>query len=69
VNIPVRIATLKTLRRKEKNGYMHNAKQEVKVILQYDPHKRDKDLDALIELQSDINDFIDIMNIQLELPM
>ena len=67
VNIPVRIGTLKTLRRKGKHGYGGNNK-DVKVLIQYDPHKRDKDLDALIELQSDINDFIDIMNIQLELP-
>ena len=70
VNIPVRIATLQSLRRREKNrGYGHQERPAVTVVMQYDPHRRDVDLDALITLQSDINDFIDMMNIQLELPL
>lgn len=70
VNIPVRIDTLQQLRRKEKNrGYLHQDQPKVNVVMQYDPHKRDKDLDALVTLQSDINDFIDTLNIQMELPL
>lgn len=71
VNIPVRIDTLQSMRRKEKNqGWSGQREpQNVSVVMQYDPHKRDKDLDALVNLQADINDFLDMQNIQLELPL
>lgn len=68
VIIPAKIEVLQSLRRKEKNNF-RQAQPDIKVIVQYDSAKRDKDIDALVELQSDINDFLDIMNIQLELKM
>ena len=67
VTIPSRLETLKLLRRKEKNNFRHQQQNDVKVILQYDPGKRDKVFDQLTERQANINDFIDTMNIQLEL--
>lgn len=68
VVIPAKIEVLQSLRRKEKNNF-RQPQPDVKVIIQYDPAKRDKDIDALTELQSDINDFLDTMNVQLELKM
>ncbi len=67
VTIPSKLETLKLLRRKEKNNFRHQQQNDVKVILQYDPGKRDKSFDQLTERQANINDFIDTMNIQLEL--
>ena len=65
VSIPDNLRTLSLLHRKEKNNF--RKADEFKVIIQYDPVKRDKEIDKLTEKQADINDFIDMMNIQLEL--
>lgn len=62
VLIPAKIEALQCLQRKEKNPYMKN--NENKVVLQYDPKEKDKELDALNERASDINDFLDMINIQ-----
>ena len=66
VTIPSKLATLSLLRRKEKNNF-RQVQNDTKVILQYDPAKRDKLVDQLTERQANIHDFIDTMNIQLEL--
>jgi len=66
VTIPSKLALLSSLRRKEKNRYIQN-QADVKIILQYDPLERDKEVDKLIELTAEINDFIDVCNITLEL--
>ena len=66
VTLPAKLEVLKSLRRKEK-GYGHQKDPGLKVVLQYDPVKRDKDIDNLIERQNDINDAIDILNIETEL--
>ena len=66
VTIPSKLATLALLRRKEKNNF-RQVQNDTKVILQYDPAKRDKLVDQLTERQANIHDFIDTLNIQLEL--
>lgn len=66
VTIPGKLATLALLRRKEKNNF-RQPQTDIKVILQYDPAKRDKLVDQLTERQANIHDFIDTLNIQLEL--
>lgn len=66
VTIPSKLDTLSLLRRKEKNNF-RQPQTDIKVILQYDPAKRDKLMDQLTERQANIHDFIDIMNIKLEL--
>ena len=66
VTISSKLATLSLLRRKEKNNF-RQVQNDTKVILQYDPAKRDKLVDQLTERQANIHDFIDTMNIQLEL--
>ena len=66
VTIPGKLATLALLRRKEKNNF-RQVQNDTKVILQYDPAKRDKLVDQLTERQANIHDFIDTLNIQLEL--
>lgn len=66
ITIPSKLATLALLRRKEKNNF-RQVQNDTKVILQYDPSKRDKLIDQLTERQANIHDFIDTMNIQLEL--
>ena len=66
VTIPSKLATLALLRRKEKNNF-RQVQSDIKVILQYAPAKRDQSVDQLTERQANIHDFIDTMNIQLEL--
>ena len=66
VTIPSKLATLALLRRKEKNNF-RQVQSDIKVILQYAPAKRDQLVDQLTERQANIHDFIDTMNIQLEL--
>ncbi|HLD90682.1 MAG TPA: hypothetical protein VI911_06695 [Patescibacteria group bacterium] len=67
VTIPANLAAVKSMRRKEK-PYGLNA-PEIKVVLQYDPLQRDKTIDSLEERQAAIHDFIDSMNIAIELPL
>ena len=62
VIIPTKLASLKALRRKEKN-YHH--KEDVEVVLQYDPRERDMEIDRLTDYQASINDFLDELNIKV----
>lgn len=64
VVIPTQIETLRLLRRKEK-GY--GTDKDVKVINQYEPKERDLTIDALLEKQNKINDFLDEINIQTKI--
>jgi len=64
LTIPAEIATLKLLRRKEKQ-YHHN--KEAKVVLQYDPHERDKEIDKLEDTLDTLNVLLDNINITTEL--
>jgi hypothetical protein len=66
VAIPNKLTTLASLRRKEKNNF-RQTQSDIKVIIQYNPTKRDKLIDQLTERQANIHDFIDMTNIQLEL--
>lgn len=66
--IPANLNALKAMRRKEKPFRSAND-AEVKVVLQYVPLQRDKAIDALEERQATIHDFIDSMNIAVELSL
>ena len=65
--IPANLEAVKAMRRKEKPYGLNSP--EIKVILQYDPLQRDKTIDSLEERQAAIHDFIDSMNIAIELPL
>lgn len=64
VVIPTQLSTLALLRRKEK-GYGDT--KDTTVVIQYVPKERDFSIDTLTEKQARINDFIDTMNIQMEI--
>lgn len=64
VVIPQQLETLRLLRRKEK-GY--GDVKDTTVVIQYSPKDRDLGIDSLLDKQARINDFIDTMNIQIEL--
>jgi len=66
VTIPTKIATLKQLRRKEKPYHLKDEKQEHKVVLQYDPGQRDREIDALENEMDDINTLLDEFNISVD---
>ena len=61
--IPVKIQTQKLLRRREKP--YHDDKVKHKVILQYDPHERDKIIDALEYELDEIDGLLDEINISI----
>jgi len=64
LTIPAEIDTLKLLRRKEKQ-YHHD--KDVKVVLQYDTHERDKRIDHLENLMDELNVLLDNINITTEI--
>jgi hypothetical protein len=66
VTIPMKIATLKQLRRKEKPYHLGKDSQDHKVVLQYDPAQRDRDIDALENELDEINGILDEINISVD---
>lgn len=65
VTIPTKIATLKLLKRKEKPYNMKEEKEQ-KVVLQYDPADRDRQIDALENELDEINGVLDEINITID---
>ena len=61
--IPVKIKTQKLLRRKEKSYYEDKVKREV--VLQYNPHERDKIIDNLEYELDKIDSLLDEINISV----
>lgn len=64
LTLPSKIATMKLLRRQEKN-YLHD--KGVKVVIQYDPGRRDKEIDSMENLMDELDSLLDEMNIKTEL--
>jgi len=66
--LPGRVATLTLLRRKEKErGFgVSNQNDPVKMLLNYDPKERDKELDAIEDEMSNIDTILDETNIATE---
>ena len=65
LSIPQILTIFKTLRRKEKTYQQRG--DNSKVIIQYDPEERDKEIDSLEDLQEKLNSFLDTINITTEL--
>lgn len=63
--IPVKIQTQKLLRRKEKSYYEDKIKHEV--VLQYNPHERDKIVDSLEYELDEIDSLLDEINISVDI--
>jgi len=67
VTIPTRIATLSSMRRKEKPYHLKGEDAEkAKVVLQYDPNERDRTIDGLENELAEINDLLDEINISTD---
>jgi len=67
VVIPERIVTLKFLRRREKGGvYRDDYSKQAKVYIQYDPRERDKQIEKLEDMLSDLDDILDNVNIETD---
>lgn len=63
--IPAKINALNYLNRKEKS-YSHHEKTD-RVIMQYDPKRKAKDIDALENLAEEVNAFLDEISMNTEL--
>jgi hypothetical protein len=67
VVIPGRMKTLSLLRRKEKGGiYRDDYSKQAKVFIQYDPRERDKQIEQLEEMLSELDDLLDDLNINTD---
>jgi len=67
VVIPVRIKTLKLMRRAEKGGFGRNEySKEARVVIQYDPRERDKEIESLEDMLSKLDDVLDDVNIETD---
>lgn len=70
IAIPISLETLSVLRRKEKGRNMYgrlNHDASVQVVLQYDPKKRDNEIERLEERKRIILDIVDDANINTDL--
>lgn len=67
VLLPAEMSGLKTLRRKEKGGYSSNtSSKDSWVILQYDPKKRDEDIEKIEHDMEQLDELLDNLNIETD---
>ncbi len=66
VLLPAKMSTLKALRRKEKGGYGHSSSKDSWVIMQYDPKKRDEDIEKVEYDMEQLDELLDNLNIETD---
>ena len=67
VLLPAQMSSRKALRRKEKGGYSSNtSSKDSWVILQYDPKKRDEDIERIEHEMEQLDELLDNLNIETD---
>jgi len=67
VLLPAKMSALKALRRKEKGGYSSNtSSKDSWVVLQYDPKKRDEDIEKVEHDMEQLDELLDNLNIETD---
>jgi len=67
VVLPEKKKALRVLRRKEKGGYGNTASKDSWVVMQYDPKKRDMDIEKLELLEEELDTLLDNLNIETDI--
>jgi len=67
VVLPAKMSTLTVLRRKEKGrGFGNSDSKDAYVLNQYDPRKRDRDIEKLEDLMHELDELLDGLNIETD---
>jgi len=66
VLLPAQMSSRKALRRKEKGGYGNSSSKDSWVIMQYDPKKRDIDIEKIEHEMEQLDELLDNLNIETD---
>ena len=66
VLLPAKLSTLTALRRKEKGGYSMSPSKDSWVVMQYDPKKRDMDIERVENDKEQLDELLDNLNIETD---